>query len=80
MIRTVVSIDNKDKAWLDRKAMQDHITMTELVRRAIKHYRQCDEVHTKGPIDQLLNETKGLWVAEDGLKYQNKIREEWEDE
>lgn len=80
MIRTVVSLDSKDKVWLDKKAHFEHITMTEVVRRAIKHYRQCEEIHAKKPIESILRETKGLWAKEDGLTYQQKVRTEWEDE
>ena len=36
MIRTIVSLDPEDKAWLDRQARQERTPMTRLVRRAIQ--------------------------------------------
>jgi len=36
MIRTLISLDPDDKAWLDRKARQERTPMTRLVRRGIR--------------------------------------------
>ncbi|HTQ79202.1 MAG TPA: ribbon-helix-helix protein, CopG family, partial [Thermoanaerobaculia bacterium] len=40
MIRTIISLDPEDKLWLDRKAEEENVTMTELVRQAIRRYRE----------------------------------------
>jgi hypothetical protein len=76
MVRTVISLNEEDKAWLDRRAEEEGISMTELVRRAVALLRT--HVHkTDPPLDTLLEETKGIWAAGDGLRYQERLREEW---
>ena len=76
MIRTIVSLDPDDKAWLDRKARQEGTPMTRLVRRAIQRMRQESETNPSG-FDHLLRETSGLLKLGDGLAYQRKLRGEW---
>jgi hypothetical protein len=77
MIRTIVSLDPDDKAWLDRKARQERMPMTRLVRRAIKQMRQESEDHPSG-FERLLRETSGLRKFGDGLAVQRKLRGEWD--
>lgn len=79
MIRTIISLDPEDKLWLDRKAEEENVTMTELVRQAIRRYRAEHETTTP-PLDRLLAETSGLWPKEDGLAYQQRMRQDWEEE
>jgi hypothetical protein len=77
MIRTIVSLDPDDKAWLDRKARQERTPMTRLVRRAIQRLRQESESNPSR-FDRLLRETSGLRKFGDGLAYQRKLRAEWD--
>jgi len=77
MIRTVVSLDKEDKAWLDRKAAQEHVTMTEMVRRAVRRMRK-DSAGSPEVFAALLQETSGLWKQGDGLSYQVKLRAQWD--
>lgn len=77
MIRTVVSLDKEDKVWLDRKAAQEHVTMTEMVRRAVRRMRK-DSAGSPEVFDALLQETSGLWKQGDGLSYQVKLRTQWD--
>jgi hypothetical protein len=81
MIRTLISLDEEDKQWLDRRAKEEGMTMTEIVRRAVRQYRQQSEQRTAGEptMDQLLRQTSGLWQGGDGLAAQERAREEWED-
>jgi Ribbon-helix-helix protein, copG family len=80
MIRTIISLDPEDKLWLDRKAEEENVTMTEIVRQAIRRYREEREVASP-PLERLLEETSGLWSRrEDGLEYQERVRDEWEEE
>jgi hypothetical protein len=78
MIRTIISLDPEDKLWLDRKAEEENVTMTEIVRQAVRRYRGECEVAAPS-LDRLLAETSGLWRKEDGLDYQNRLRQEWEE-
>jgi hypothetical protein len=79
MIRTLISLDPDDKRWLDQKSAEENVTMTELVRRAVRRYREECEAGAP-PLDRLLEETSGLWKQGDGLEYQRRLREEWEEE
>ena len=76
MIRTVISLKEDDKAWLDRRAKEEGTTMTELVRRAVAllrgQFRKTDP-----SLEALIEETKGIWTAGDGLSYQERLRGEW---
>jgi len=73
VVRTVVSLDDDDKAWLDRAARSERIQMTRLVRRAIRRLRQEQEAAPQG-FERLLRETTGSWKAGDGLAYQRRLR------
>lgn len=77
MIRTIVSLDPEDKAWLDRKARQERTPMTRLVQRAIKQLRRESEANPSG-FDRLLRETSGLRKSGDGLAAQRRLRGEWD--
>ena len=76
MIRTVISLSDEDKDWLDRKAQEEGVPMTQLVRRAVVLLR---EHMAKDPptFEQLLESTRNMWPNEDGLEYQRKLRNEW---
>jgi predicted transcriptional regulator len=76
MIRTVISLDAEDKAWLDRAARANRTRMTELVRRAIRQFRARNE-GDPAQIGRLLSETAGTWKHGDGLAYQKRLRRDW---
>ncbi len=76
MIRTVISLDPDDKAWLDRKAKEDGVSMTEVVRTAVRRLKR--ESRSLSPrYERLLRKTRRLWKGRDGLDYQRKVRSEW---
>lgn len=76
MIRTVISLEERDKAWLDEAAVREGTPATELVRRAVKLLRER-EATERLPLADLLRRTQGLWRGEDGLDYQRRLRDEW---
>lgn len=78
MVRTVVSLEEEDKAWLDRRAEEERVSMAELIRRAVRRYRESSEPEARS-LQQLLEETSGIWKGEDGLTYQLGARDEWDD-
>lgn len=82
MIRTLISLDEEDKRWLDRRANEEGKTMTEIVRTAVREYRQQCEQSTGGEptLEQLLERTSGLWRGGDGLTAQLLVREEWDED
>ena len=76
MVRTVISLNEDDKDWLDRRAKEEGTTMTELVRRAVFLLRGQIR-KTEPPLETLIEETKGIWKEGDGLSYQERLRGEW---
>ena len=76
MVRTVVSLEEKDKRWLDERAETEGVPMTEIVRRAVRLLREQSRRQRPG-LDDLLRKTAGIWKLGDGLKYQEKMRREW---
>ena len=78
MLRTVISLDPQEKAWLDQEAELEHVSMAAVVRKAILHYRLSLESKQNPNINTLLKKTSGIWKQGDGLAYQQKIRDEWD--
>ncbi len=76
MVRTVISLDEEDKRWLDRKAAEDGVPMTEIVRRALRLLRAQAPPAARS-LSDLLEATRGLWKRGDGLAYQRRLRREW---
>ena len=76
MVRTVISLTDEDKEWLDQRAQQIGVPMTELVRRAVTLLR-AQVRETEPPIAEPLERTQNIWTAGDGLRYQDRIRDEW---
>ena len=73
MTRMLISLEENDRRWLEQKAQDTGLPMSEVVRRAI---RQAQEMEQK-PMKELLAATKGLWRHGDALRYQRRIRKEW---
>jgi hypothetical protein len=77
MIRTVISLDEESKKWLDRRAREENISTAELIRTAVRKYR--DEKSREAlPLKDLLKQTSGIWRRDDGLTYQRRLRKEWQ--
>ena len=72
----MVALDQDDKAWLDRQAARRRVPMTELVREAVRLLRRHERVSEPSPED-LLDRTRGIWPRGDGLRWQNRLRDEW---
>lgn len=78
MPRTIISLPDGDKTWLVRQASSQQVPMTELVRRAVRKYRQRHGNGRSRRLTKLLDRTRGSWKHGDGLRYQSDTREEWE--
>jgi hypothetical protein len=77
MVRTLISIDPDDKAWLDREAKREGVPMTRVVQRAIAELRKQAEGNPAA-FERLLRETAGVKKFGDGLTYQRKLRAQWD--
>lgn len=78
MVRTLISLERDDKAWLEERARQEGVSMAEIVRRAVRRFRS--EGGTERPTtEELLVRTSGMTRGEDGLTLQKRLRSEWND-
>lgn len=78
MIRTLVNLEPEDKAWIDQTAKLEHVSIAEVIRRAVHDYRLRMEKRNSPDFNELLQQTRKIWRKGDGLKYQKEIRDEWE--
>lgn len=76
MKRTLISLEDRDKEWLDAAAAREGTAATELVRRAVKLLREREALGRQ-PFDEILRRTRGMWRGPDGLAHQRKLRDEW---
>ncbi len=73
MVRTIISLEEPDKKWLDGKASRLGLPTAELVRRFVIRMRQEED----SAYEKILQQTSGIWQEGDGLEYQNRVRDEW---
>lgn len=76
MVRTIITISEKDKAWLDQYSRRHHQSTAETIRLAIHEFRKAQRPAT---LTSALEETRGMWASkkQDGLKQVEKLRGEW---
>ena len=73
MIRTLISLEPEDKAWLARQAQEQGVPEAEVVRRALRQFRKQQD----DSFERVLRRTRGIWKQGDGLAYQRRRRREW---
>jgi len=76
MVRTVVSLPEDDKRWLDAEAKREGVSMTAVIRMAVSRLRA--ETRRAKTFDNLLKTTAGIGTGEDGVALQRKLRKEWD--
>ena len=76
MVRTVISLNESDKNWLDQQAALQHVPMTEVVRQAVQALRAVRQQNS-GDFYALLAGTVGIWRPGDALDWQQNVRDEW---
>lgn len=78
MTRTLINLPDDDKAWLAREAHSRQVPMAELVRAAVRNYRVQQESQDHPSLRTALTRTQGLWRQGDGLAWQRRLRDEWD--
>lgn len=73
--RLIVSIDPEDKAWLEKESALRGIPMAGVIRGAVKAFRAKQ---VRPSFRDILAQTAGMWRNGDGLRYQLKVRDEWQ--
>jgi hypothetical protein len=74
--RIIITIPPEDKAWIDSYSKAHKISTAEAVRQGIRRLRQLTE---KDTYKTLVETTRCMWREGDGLKYQQRLRSEWND-
>jgi len=72
--RTIITIPEKDKAWLEVFSKARGISLAEAIRRGIAGLKQKEE---RNIYQKLVEETRGIWRKGEGLAYQERMRSEW---
>lgn len=79
MNRMIITLEDSDKRWLAQESKAEKRSIAQIIRNAIKDYR---ERVAKKPAEQsfedLLEATRGTWTQGDPLTYQQNIRSEWD--
>jgi hypothetical protein len=77
MVRTLISLPEEDKAWLDKMARSQRIATSALVRKAVAEFRSRTE-SDPGSFEKLHESVQGLWKKGDSVAYVRKLRKEWD--
>lgn len=72
--RTIVTLSDEEKKWLEKYSDVTGISMAEAIRRGVKGLMDREQSST---YRAALEATCGIWRKGDGLEYQKKLREEW---
>jgi len=77
MTRTIVSIPEDEKRWLESRSRRLRVSSAELIRRAIRDYRLKESGKT---LAKVLRETAGTWtsIKGDTRAHVDALREEWD--
>ena len=77
MTRTIISIPVDEKKWLDGFGKRHRMSSAEVVRRALKEYRQLKADRS---LTGVLQETAGTWTSIEGnsQEYIDTMRAEWD--
>lgn len=75
-MRTIIDLPSEEIRRLDGIAKRDKVSRAEVVRRAVKSYADQAE---PDPLEALFGIWKGRKDIGDGLAYQNRLRDEWDE-
>ena len=75
LTRIIISLPEETKTWLESYSKAHGISMAEAIRISLDYLRKEEASDT---YRSLLEKTRGIWSRGDGLKYQKKIRNEWD--
>jgi hypothetical protein len=72
--RTIVTMSDQEKRWLMNYTRNQGISMAEAIRRGIACLKSSTRLVS---YQNVVNDTKGIWLKGDGLTYQKRLRSEW---
>ena len=73
-VRTIITLPEEDKHWLESYGNLHHISVAEAIRRGISKLKEAE---LNENYRTLVKNSRGLWDKGDGLACQKKIRTEW---
>ena len=73
--RTIITLSEEDKQWLESYSRAHQVSLAEAIRQGIRRLKDAELETTYRTIVQ---NTRGIWKEGDGLKYQRKLRSEWD--
>lgn len=74
------NLDPDDKPWPDCEVKHRRVPMTELVRQAVYAYRLREKSRGDQKWQYAVRNMAGIWCQGDGLAWQQRLRDEWDDE
>jgi len=72
--RTIITISEQEKQWLATYSGLHGVSMAAAVRKAISCLKSTEGLESYRKIVQ---DTKGIWMQGDAMRYQEEIRSEW---
>ncbi|MBI2094873.1 MAG: hypothetical protein HYT89_01750 [Candidatus Omnitrophica bacterium] len=76
MVRTIVTIEESDKKWLDRYSHRHDQSTAQTIRFAIKNFQKKSR---ESDYRKTLKDTTGLLKGkDDSVRFVRKLREEWD--
>ena len=72
--RTIITVSDEDKLWLDNYSRTFGISMAEAIRRGIERLKVEEGKFT---YESIVRYTRGIWQKGNGLEYQKNLRNEW---
>lgn len=77
MRKTLISLDEQDRDWLEHYSQSNNQSLAKTIRDAVKALR---EQQRDGQHINIFSLTAGIWRDKvlDGLKFQSKLRAEWQ--
>lgn len=77
LVRTVINLEDKQKAWLDQQTTLRRVSRASLICQAVSEYQAKERQGSDVSLQEVLEQTPGIWQFGDGLEYQVRIRKEW---
>jgi hypothetical protein len=69
----MISLPEEERAWVERRAKEEGVSVDEIFRRAIERLRNQSEYQAL-PTRELVARTAGIRAGEDGLTLQKRLR------